>query len=356
MRAPIALLATFAVTAVVLLNVGAAAHAGPSSSRQARHPRPRGSLAFLTASGEIVRVRPLGLHGRIDRRAWRVVTRIFADPGPPRARRTISPRLIRTLVQLQRQLGGRPFVVAAGYQAPPATEQRGAPRTSYHHVARAADLRVPGLGLSDVFAACQSLARLGNRVGCGRYPDHVHLDVRATATSWRETSRESFRAGDVEREDDGPLLADVDERTALARILRSEVGSSTFPERVAIAWVARNRARARGTSIARMACTPRCGPGGKRPFSSRLHHRPEDLNLADRILARPWTSDPTRGATSAFEPALQDRLHAAGRRGYLLDGAGVRRKWLREHDHYGVVGRWELFGPMRRQAQRRKRP
>jgi hypothetical protein len=137
-----------------------------------------------------------------------------------------------------------------------------------------------------------------------------------------------------------------DDVEALARIIQSEVGSGPLDERVAIAWVARNRARARGQTIARMVCQP-CGKssGRARPFSSAQKATPKSRELAALILAALPVEDPTRGATSCFEPTLQDRLHAAGRPGHELDARGVRFCWLRSQSFYGTVGRWDLFGP-----------
>ena len=138
----------------------------------------------------------------------------------------------------------------------------------------------------------------------------------------------------------------VDEQTALARVIRSEAGSHTPAEQRAVAWVARNRARKAGTSIARLVCTPECGPGGKaRPFSSRRPARAAEMALAAEVLAANPAEDPTGGAWSAFEPALQDQLVREGRPGYRKTAAEVRRDWLRSSDYYGTVGRWELFGP-----------
>ena len=140
--------------------------------------------------------------------------------------------------------------------------------------------------------------------------------------------------------------APPDERTALARVIRSEAGSHTEAERLAVAWVARNRARKAGTSIARLVCSPSCGPGGEgRPMSSRRAARDEDLALADVVLASSTSDDPTRGANNAFEPALQDQLFKAKRAGYTKSAAEVRARWLRSSDYYGTVGRWELYGP-----------
>lgn len=138
-----------------------------------------------------------------------------------------------------------------------------------------------------------------------------------------------------------PLYID-DDVEALARILTSEAGSHSVEERLAVGWTARNRARRRRTTIARMVCNP-CGPSAGRGFSTRLPARRKNRELAALILATPLGEDPTGGAISAFEPVLQDRLYRSGR--YRYDARGVRRKWLREMDYYGTVGHWDLFGP-----------
>lgn len=127
---------------------------------------------------------------------------------------------------------------------------------------------------------------------------------------------------------------------ALARIIQSETGSSAeLPERIAVGWVARNRARKRGQTIAEMALPPRKqGPG--RPFSSARPATAASLDAARTVLG--MKEDPTAGATSCFQPVLQDRLYSAGK--YNHDANGVRRSWLRELDYYGTVGTWDLFG------------
>jgi hypothetical protein len=142
-----------------------------------------------------------------------------------------------------------------------------------------------------------------------------------------------------------PPLHIPDDVEALARVITSEVGRGPIVERVAIGWVARNRARKHGVGVARLVCQP-CGKssGNRRPFSSARPATLENRELAALILASPQGDDPTGGATSCFEPALQDRLHAAGKNGHGLDARGIRYCWLRRMDYYGSVGRWDLFG------------
>lgn len=148
---------------------------------------------------------------------------------------------------------------------------------------------------------------------------------------------------------EGPTLGSVDERTALARVIHSEAGQQSLAERVAVAWLAKNRARRRGVSVAELVCSPRCGKQGRRrPFSSRLPPRADDFAIADAVLAAAPADDPTGGATSGFEPTLQDRLVREGRPGYRRTAAQIRERWLASSDFYGQIGRWELYGPQRR--------
>src|SRR5688500_3377800 len=96
----------------------------------------------------------------------------------------------------------------------------------------------------------------------------------------------------VTREDEPPLWVATD-REALARVIRSEIGSGSADERLHVAWAARNLAAERGQSIRRMACAP-CGRQERgRPVSTRRAARASDRELAGRVLAAPSWADPT---------------------------------------------------------------
>ena len=79
-----------------------------------------------------------------------------------------------------------------------------------------------------------------------------------------------------------------DEVDALARVITSEADGYSEVERTAIAWCVRNRARKRGTSIAKLVCTPTCGPCCHgRPFSSARPSTVVNRELAVRVLGAP---------------------------------------------------------------------
>jgi uncharacterized protein YcbK (DUF882 family) len=112
---------------------------------------------------------------------WRRISWVFASRRTGR-RRTVHPRLVRLLAQLQARFDDRRIELVSGYRVP--EEPDGF--ESFHHVARAADLRIAGVSNRALFEACRSLAR----VGCGYYPagGHVHVDVRGRSAVWVDLS------------------------------------------------------------------------------------------------------------------------------------------------------------------------
>jgi hypothetical protein len=142
-----------------------------------------------------------------------------------------------------------------------------------------------------------------------------------------------------------PALSPVDDVLALARTITSEAGDGTPAEREMVGWVVRNRARAAGVSIQKLVCQPECGPCCQgRPFSSARSPAAADLGLAMRVLVAPASGDPTGGATSFFEPALQDKWVAEGRPGYKLTASQVRDRWRKEGlVPVATIGRFETW-------------
>jgi hypothetical protein len=144
------------------------------------------------------------------------------------------------------------------------------------------------------------------------------------------------------------IAPQVTDQTALARVIRSEAGTQTLPEKVAVAWVCRNAARDRQRSVAQLVCAP-CGPqaGFRRPFSTAQAPTDDDLRVAATVLGMSQEMDVTDGAINCFEPDLQDRLHAAGRA--KDDANAIRARWTSRYglERYGRVGNWELYGRQR---------
>lgn len=146
-------------------------------------------------TGEEVRARPFVQQGLLRRTEAHRLTRLFRSWRTGR-RRPIHPRLVAVLVQVQRQFGGKRIDLVSGYRVP---EHERALR-SYHQVARAADIRIPGVANREVYDFCCTFAN----VGCGFYPNahHVHIDVRSQATTWVDLSRDREPAAYVARPDE----------------------------------------------------------------------------------------------------------------------------------------------------------
>jgi hypothetical protein len=144
----------------------------------------------------------------------------------------------------------------------------------------------------------------------------------------------------------------IDDVEALARVIRSEVGTESHQHRLHVAWSVRNLAREHGRSIVQLACSP-CGPQQRgRPVSSRQAATDADRELAREVLAASQTLDPTGGATHFIDPTLQDRLARMGAPGYAGNPyASVARRWRVRYkwEPYYRLGRTlEMWGPARR--------
>lgn len=162
------------------------------------HPAPtdyRTLWARNLHTGEEVRVRPFAQHGLLRRTDAHRLTRLFRSWRTGR-RRALHPRLVVVLVQVQRHFRGRRIDLVSGYRVP---EHERALR-SYHQVARAADIRIPGVVNREVYDFCRTFAN----VGCGLYPNahHVHIDVRSQAAIWVDLSRDREPAAYVAHPED----------------------------------------------------------------------------------------------------------------------------------------------------------
>jgi hypothetical protein len=106
---------------------------------------------------------------------------------------------------------------------------------------------------------------------------------------------------------------------------------------------------------------------GARPFATTHEAQPAHLMLAEQILRAPQSSDPTGGATSFFEPKLQDEAVRYGemcRRGqatyrlasgkivdtcrfrdYRKPAAQIRSEWTKGGSRVvASAGRFEFYG------------
>ena len=92
----------------------------------------------------------------------------------------IDPQLIDILHTLQTRFGSHlPVHIVSGYRSPAtnaylAARSGAVARNSYHMYGRAADIRIPGVGLRSVRQAAIALQSGG--VGYYRYSDFVHVD------------------------------------------------------------------------------------------------------------------------------------------------------------------------------------
>ena len=160
---------------------------------------------------------------------------------------------------------------------------------------------------------------------------------------------------------------------ALARVIASEAGSGTLAEQRAIGWTVRNRFR--GKSIYTVQFPWRSQKGSDPPFASARPATDATRALAREILSADQSQDPTGGATSFFEPKMQDAFAKAGAmaragetgdrvvdgvkitditrfKNYKKDAQEIRNKWSNGSTLYAMAGRFEFWGSARLFAQR----
>lgn len=171
----------------------------------------------------------------------------------------------------------------------------------------------------------------------------VVMLARRSRSRRGQDGNDTATAGDARA---GPIEPTaIDDVDALARVITSEADRYTEAERTAIGWTVRNRARKRGTSIAKLVCSPDCGPCCQgRPFSSARPATTINRQLAAKILVAPQADDSTQGSTSFFEPHVQDLLVAAGRPGYRFTSDQLRERWRKDRQQIRTsVGAFEFW-------------
>jgi uncharacterized protein YcbK (DUF882 family) len=161
----------------LLLALGSPVAAGSSGSSG----DPRTLWLYNIHTREELRIRPFGPYGRPEELAWRRLNRFFRSWRTTQ-RRSVHPRLLRTLARIQQHFGGRRLDIVSGYRVPANPDAL----SSYHQVGRGADLRIEGVDNRVLFDYCRTL----QAVGCGYYPSghHVHVDVRGNEGVWVDLS------------------------------------------------------------------------------------------------------------------------------------------------------------------------
>jgi len=142
-----------------------------------------------------------------------------------------------------------------------------------------------------------------------------------------------------------PKGADIaQEKYALSRTIASEASGRKYSdaERIAIGWCTRNHYYKAKRSVYSGQGSAHPQKGGY--ASSALNPTAE----SDRCAARCYdgsTPDPTGGAVSFFEPALQDILYKRGK--VRFDANGIRSRWTNNENKmelYATIGAWEFYG------------
>ncbi len=140
---------------------------------------PRSLWIYNAHTHEERRDRPFVQYGLVETQRWAGWSRIFRS-WRTQERRTVNPRLLRVLAQIQSYFGGRRLELVSGFRSP----KDPGDLHSYHQLARAADFYIRGVANEALYAYCRTLTN----VGCGYYPNgiHVHVDVRSRNSIWTD--------------------------------------------------------------------------------------------------------------------------------------------------------------------------
>jgi uncharacterized protein YcbK (DUF882 family) len=89
-------------------------------------------------------------------------------------------------LQVLRDTLKKPVTINSGYRSPDYNKKVGGASKSQHLVAKAADIRVPGLLAIEVYNVILRLIEQGkmHNGGLGLYDTFVHYDVRAASARW----------------------------------------------------------------------------------------------------------------------------------------------------------------------------
>lgn len=94
-------------------------------------------------------------------------------------------RLLVQGLQELRDLAGTPILVISGYRCFRHNRKVGGVTSSQHLLGTAADIRVPGLGVGELYALAEQVKEF-QEGGIGVYPEQgfVHVDVRRQEARW----------------------------------------------------------------------------------------------------------------------------------------------------------------------------
>ena len=156
----------------------------PSVAEAAPLPPDRDLSLFNIHTGESAAV-AYCRSGRIIPPSLETINRILRDYRTGEIKE-IDVRLLDLLNALSRKTAaGRPFHVISGYRSPRTNAYlrangRGVAEHSLHLLGRAVDIRMPGVGLRELYRAALSLR--GGGVGIYPASDFVHIDIGPVRT------------------------------------------------------------------------------------------------------------------------------------------------------------------------------
>lgn len=89
-------------------------------------------------------------------------------------------------LQVLRTHIGKPINIISAYRPPAYNKKIGGAKKSQHLLAKAADIKVPGMAPAEVHAEVIKLIKAGKmkQGGVGKYATFVHYDTRGTAARW----------------------------------------------------------------------------------------------------------------------------------------------------------------------------
>ena len=97
----------------------------------------------------------------------------------------LDPRLLTSLEELRFIGGEQPIYVLSGYRCAKRNKEIGGAELSYHLFGKAADIRIKGLTLNQMYSWARRVGAF-DQGGIGVYPaeNFIHVDVRGYLSRW----------------------------------------------------------------------------------------------------------------------------------------------------------------------------